>query len=76
MPITFKSTLINDIKWYCNEILIENNEKYLVINDISSTTLLIKSVDLNDQKEYKLVIKDQLETYVYKTFLQVEGTFI
>ena len=45
----------------------------VVINDSSSTTLLVKSVDENDQQEYKLVISNPQETITHKTFLHVES---
>ncbi len=76
MPIIFKSILNYDVKWYCDEILIENNEKYLIINDSSSTMLQINSVDVKDQKQYVLVIKNPKETIVNKTFLEVEGIIL
>jgi hypothetical protein len=76
LPIIFKSILNYDVKWYCDEILIENNEKYLIINDSSSTMLQINSVDVKDQKQYVLVIKNPKETIVNKTFLEVEGIIL
>ena len=64
----FKSSLNYDVKWYCDEILIENNEKYLVINDSNSTTLEIKTIDVKDEKQYTLVITNPHETLYHKTF--------
>lgn len=69
----FKSSLSADIKWYSNDTLLSQSDKYEVNNDESSTSLLIKSVDQSDQHEYRLVISNEKETISYKTFLHVEG---
>ena len=76
MPIVFKSTLNYEVKWFCNETLITNNEKYVVLNDTSSTTLLIRSIEQSDQQQYKLVISNPQDTITYKTFLNVESNLI
>ena len=61
------------MKWFSNDTLITSNEKYKIINDSTSTSLLINSVDSNDQHEYELMISNQKESVTYKTFLFVEG---
>ena len=76
IPVTFKTTLNFDAKWYSNEKQITSNDKYVIVNTNESTTLNIKSVEVTDQQEYKVVINNEKETYTYKTFLHVTSMII
>jgi hypothetical protein len=71
--VLFNSTLSYDVKWYSNETEIISNEKHQIINEANSTSLLIKSTDINDQHEYRLTISNAQDKVTYKTYLFVEG---
>ena len=73
IPVTFKTTLNFDAKWYSDEVLLTSNEKHIIVTNNESTTLTIKSVDVSDQHEYKVVINNEKESFTYKTFLHVTG---
>jgi len=75
IPVAFRTALSYETKWYSDEVLLVSNEKHVIINANESTTLVIKSVDVKDQHEYKVVITNAKETFTYKTYLHVTGNF-
>ncbi|RNA22007.1 titin isoform X16 [Brachionus plicatilis] len=73
LQINFKSDLQqHTVNWYSNNELIINNSKFEITNSQNTTCLLIKSVDQTDQKEYKVEIKNEKDSVMYKTFLSVQ----
>ena len=74
LPILFKSALKYNVKWYAIDRLITKGNRHDIMNEEESTTLIIKSVDLDDQCEYTLVISNEHESVSYKTYLFVDVT--
>lgn len=73
LPVLFKSSLTHQVNWYSNDTMLVSGSKYEIVNDESSTALVIRSVDATDQQEYTLVISNEQETVTYKTYLFVHG---
>jgi hypothetical protein len=71
--VKFNSKFSHEVNWLSNETLITSNEKYKIINDATSTSLVINSVDKNDQHDYSLIISNKKDKVSYKTYLFVEG---
>ncbi len=73
LPVVFRSELKHNVTWYANDTRLSTSSKHEIINDANSTSLVIHSVDSNDQREYKCVISNEKDTVTYKTYLFVEA---
>lgn len=63
------------MQWFADDVQIVSSEKHKIINSKESSTLVIKNVEQSDQHEYKVVIKNEKDTFTYKTFLHVTSNF-
>ncbi len=73
MPVVFRSELKHNVVWYANDTRLSTSSKHEIVNDQNSTSLVIRSVDANDQREYKCVISNEKDTVSFKTYLFVDA---
>jgi hypothetical protein len=69
----FRSELKHTVAWYANDTRLSTSSKYEIANDESSTSLILRNVEANDQREYKCVISNEHDTVTYKTYLFVDA---